>query len=81
LNLHGNGETAPEIASLYYPISPRLALYLPEPSEENDIPFEDMTAAAATYLNQRIAKACHSQVYAKTADPLTMAKDHLYKVT
>jgi hypothetical protein len=74
MNLHGNGETPPEIASLYYPISPRLALYLPEPNEESDIPFEAMTAKAATYLNQRIAKASHSQVYAQTADPLNVVK-------
>lgn len=77
VNLHGDGETPPELVSFYYPISPRRALYLPEPNETNEIPFEDMTAAAASYLNLRIARASHSQVYAQTADALTPLRDHL----
>lgn len=76
-NLHGDGETPPDILSLYYPISPRLALYLGEPDEVTDTPFEAMTAAAATYLNLRIAKVSHSQVYAQTPDPLIEVRDHL----
>jgi hypothetical protein len=76
-NLHGDGETPPEVLSLYYPISSRLALYLGEPDEVIDIPFEAMTARAATYLNLRIAKASHSQVYAQTPDPLIAVRDRL----
>lgn len=79
-NLYGNGETPPEILSLYYPISPRLALYLGEPDEVTDIPFEAMTDRAATCLNIRIAKASHSQVYAQTPDPLIAVRDHIDKV-
>lgn len=79
-NLHGNGETPPETLSLYYPISPLLALYLGEPNEVTDTPFEAMTASAATYLNLMIAKASHRQVYAQTPDPLTAIRDHLHKV-
>ena len=79
-NLHGNGETPPEILSLYYPISPWLALYLGEPDEVTDTPFEAMTARAATCLNLRIAKSSHSQVYAQTPDPLTAVRDHLHGV-
>jgi hypothetical protein len=78
-NLHGDGETPPEILSLYYPISPRLALYLGEPDEVTDTPFEAMTAKAATYLNLRIAKASHSQVYAQTPDLLKAVRDRLDK--
>jgi hypothetical protein len=77
INLHGNGETPPEMASLYYPISPRLALYLGEPNDPSDIPFEAMTASGATYLNLRVAKASHSQVYAQTRDLLPAVRDHL----
>jgi hypothetical protein len=72
VNLHGNRETPPEMASLYYPISPRLALYLGEPDEvPPEIPFEAMTATGASYLNLRIAVASHAQVYARTPDLLT----------
>ena len=61
MNLHGTGEMPPEILSLYYPISPRLAVYLGEPDEVTDIPFEAMTARAATYLNLRVGKVSRSQ--------------------
>jgi hypothetical protein len=71
INLHVNRETPPEMLSLYYPISPRMALYLGEPNDSTDIPFEAMTASGATHLNLRIAKASHSQVYAQTPHPLT----------
>jgi hypothetical protein len=77
INLNGNGETPPEVLSLYYPISPRLALYLGEPDEVIDISYEAMTANAASYLNLRIAKASHSQVYAQTPEPLIAVKDDL----
>jgi hypothetical protein len=74
INLHRDGETPPEMASLYYPIAPRLALYLGEPNDAIDIPFEAMTANGATYFNSRIAEASHSQVYAQTPELLKAVK-------
>jgi Protein of unknown function (DUF4238) len=76
VNLRGNGEAPPESLSIYYPISPRLALYLGEPDEASNVPFEAMTGEVATYLNLRIAKASHSQVYAQTPAPLTVLRGH-----
>ncbi len=59
----------PEALSLYYPISPKLALYLGEPGESRQIA-EPFTAEAAHELNVRMAKASHSQLFAHTQEPL-----------
>nr|WP_295744927.1 DUF4238 domain-containing protein [uncultured Acidocella sp.] len=75
VNLHANGETPPESASLYYPISPRIALYLPEPDKKSDIPLGTLTPDTANFLNLRIAQASHSQVYAQSAESLLAFKD------
>jgi hypothetical protein len=76
-NLLATGESAPEKLSLYYPISPRLALHLGEPDEPIEVPLETMTAPAAAFLNRRIAGASLTQVYAQTADPLILVRDCL----
>ncbi len=77
IHLHGNGETLPEVTSLYYPISPRLALYLGEPGAVSDMPIEAMTPETVAYLNLRMAKASHSQVYAHTLKPLEAVRNCL----
>jgi uncharacterized protein DUF4238 len=77
INLDGDGDMPPETLSVYYPLSPRLALYLGEPDKVSDIPFGTMTPDAAAYLNLRMAKASHSQIYAQTRAPLTALADRL----
>ncbi len=74
--MHGDREDPLQTLSLYFPISPRLALYLGEPGEVTDTPFEAMTARAAGYLNLRMANASHSQVYARTPEPLIAVKEN-----
>jgi hypothetical protein len=70
INLHGDGESPPESLSFYYPLSPRLALYLGEPEESPVRSFDALTADAVLELNLRIARASHSQTYAHAADSL-----------
>ena len=80
VNLHGNGETSPESLSFYYPVSPRLALYLREPAEVAEVPARGMTAEVANNLNLKMARKSHSQVYAHTAAALAVVQSQLGKV-
>jgi hypothetical protein len=64
------GETPPEVLAFYYPISPRLALYLSEPERPADIPASIDGEALVMDLNLRIARASHSQIYAASANVL-----------
>ncbi len=77
INLAGGGDTPPEFLAFYYPLSPRLALYLGEPARTPDVPaFIDATDTVID-LNLRIARASHSQVYAATADVLADIKQRM----
>lgn len=71
INLHGgNGEKPPATLSWYYPISPRLALFLPEVHEEAAFSTATPTAAQVSDLNQRIVAASHRQVFAQERSSL-----------
>jgi uncharacterized protein DUF4238 len=74
LNLHAQGTTPPETASLYYPVSPRLALLLTEVNETPTFTSDGLTSTQATALNMRMLEACHSQVFAETASELLFLK-------
>lgn len=80
INLAGDGETAPESLAFYYPLSPRLALYLGEPGRSPEVPAFIDTADTVIDLNLRIACASHSQVYAATADLLEDMKQRMDRV-
>lgn len=77
INLAGGGETEPEFLAFYYPMSPRLALYLGEPGRPPDVPAFIDTADRVMDLNLRIARASQSQVYAATADVLADMKQRM----
>ena len=77
INLAGGGEIAPEFLAFYYPLCPRLALYLGEPGRPPDVPAFIDTADTVIDLNLRIARASHSQVYAATAEVLADMKQRM----
>jgi hypothetical protein len=67
----GKRGTAPDAMSIYYPLSPELALYLGEPGEAAGIgPPDQVTAEGVGELNIKIAKAAHSQIFAHLEAPL-----------
>ena len=66
INLHGGGEKPPASLSWYYPISPRLALFLTEVDEEPPFSNASLTSAQVSGLNKRIVAASHSQVFAQS---------------
>jgi hypothetical protein len=63
INLHAAPPRPPTKLSLYYPLSPRLALILPEVDEEPPFSTESLTSAQVAALNARIIEASHSQVF------------------
>lgn len=77
INLAGGGVTAPEFLAFYYPLSPRLALYLGEPARLPDVPACIDTAEKVIELNLRIARASHSQVYSATSDVLLDLRERI----
>jgi hypothetical protein len=70
VNLHGDGEKPPETLSFYYPISPHLALLLPEVDEEPIVSTTSLTSAQVSDLNSRMAAASHRQVFAQSRSAL-----------
>lgn len=70
VNLHGDGEKPPETLSWYYPISPRLALLLPEVDEGPAVSTTSLTSAQVSDLNARIVAASHRQVFAQSRHAL-----------
>ena len=77
INLASDGERAPEFLAFYYPVSPRLALYLGETARSPDVaPIIDV-ADAVIDLNLRIARASHSQIFAATADALADIRERM----
>ena len=71
INLHGgDGEKSPATLSWYYPISPRLALFLTEVDEEPAFTTSSLTSAQVSELNAKIVEASHSQVFAQSRESL-----------
>ena len=64
VNLLAAGTTPPEALSVYYPVSPTLALVLGEVDQPPAFVSENLTVADVQYLNDRIYAAHHSQVFA-----------------
>jgi hypothetical protein len=80
VNLHGDGETGPDKLSMYYPISPRLALYLGEPNEATNIARGAMAKEAVMELNLLIAKKSFTQIYAHSGAELERVRNQLTRV-
>ena len=70
INLKGTRPRPPENLSIYYPISPQLALLLADADEEPLFPAEGLTAVQASMLNRRLFEACCKQVFAQSEEPL-----------
>jgi hypothetical protein len=70
VNLHGDGEKPPETLSWYYPISPHLALLLPEVDEEPSVSTTSLTSAQVSDLNARMVAKSHRQVFAQSRSAL-----------
>jgi Protein of unknown function (DUF4238) len=67
INLQGgDGEKSPTALSWYYPISPHLALLLPEVDEEQAVSTTSLTSAQVSDLNARMVAASHRQVFAES---------------
>lgn len=81
INLNADGETEPKSLSFYYPLSPYLALYFAEPEKPQQIPAVIETADTVTHLNIRLARTCHSQVYASTAEGLEAIKERVARIS
>ena len=64
VNLDGGGDDPPDTLSIYYPISPRLALFIGAPGMPQ-LPERGLTDEQAANLNRRIAEGSHLQVYAR----------------
>ncbi len=72
INLKANRPHPPENLSIYYPISPKLALILGDVDEDPLFPGEGLAIEEASTLNKKLFEASYKQVFASTAEPLTM---------
>jgi Protein of unknown function (DUF4238) len=70
IDLKGTRPQPPENLSIYYPISPRLALLLADADEAPLFPAEGLTAAQASLLNRMLFDACYQQVFAQSEESL-----------
>jgi len=70
INLKATQPNPPENLSIYYPISPQLALLLGDVDEEPPFPTNDLTAEQASTLNTRLFAFCYKQVFAQSEKSL-----------
>jgi putative heme iron utilization protein len=70
INLKGTRPRPPENLSIYYPISPQLALLLADVGEEPMFPAQGLTAEQASALNRKVVEASHKQVFAQSRESL-----------
>jgi hypothetical protein len=70
INLKASGRHPPESLSIYYPISPKLALLLGDVDEDPFFNADGVTAAEVLMLNERVFEASYQQVFAQSEDAL-----------
>jgi hypothetical protein len=70
INLKGARPQPAEHLSIFYPISPQLALLLADVDEEPLFPAEGLTAAQASILNAKLFEASYKQVFAQSEEAL-----------
>jgi hypothetical protein len=70
INLKGTRPHLPDKLSIYYPISPKLALLLADVDEEPPFPVEGLTATEASTLNGMVFEASYKQVFAQSEKSL-----------
>lgn len=71
VNLKGRRPHPPERLSIYYPISPQLALLLSDIDEDPLTTTEGLTASQASELNNKLFEASYKQVFALSSESLT----------
>jgi hypothetical protein len=74
INLKANRLYPPESLSIYYPISPQLALLLGDVDEKPMFATEGLTAAQVSTLNGKLFEACYKQVFARSEESLWQIK-------
>jgi hypothetical protein len=70
INLKASRPYPPENLSIYYPLSPQLALLLSDVDEEPPFAAEAITAAHASTLNGKLFEARYNQVFAQSEEAL-----------
>jgi Protein of unknown function (DUF4238) len=71
INLKGRRPHPPKSLSIYYPISPQLALLLADVDEEPLVATEGLTGAQASMLNEKMLRASYKQVFGQSEISLT----------
>jgi hypothetical protein len=71
INLKGARPRPTESLSIYYPISPQLALLLADVDEEPLFATEGLTASQASMLNGKLFDACYKRVFAQSEKSLS----------
>jgi hypothetical protein len=66
INLHGGGSPPVTKFTLYYPLSPTLALFLCEAGETAPYATDSLTSEDISALNVRMLTACHRHVFGQT---------------
>jgi hypothetical protein len=74
INLKGAQPHPPESLSIYYPISPQLALPMADVDEEPLFGTEGLTAAQASMLNEKLFEASYKQVFAQSEGSLRVLR-------
>jgi hypothetical protein len=81
VNLHMRSPQAVTLLSLYYPVSPRLALFLPEVDEPSSFSNNTLTAEQVQGLNRKMAAASHSQVFGDSEQVLRDIRDDAEEIS
>lgn len=71
INLKASSPHPPEKLSIFYPISPQLALILADVDESSLFPEIGLTPEQASELNRMMSEASYQQVFSKEREPLT----------
>ncbi|MGZ3237968.1 MAG: DUF4238 domain-containing protein, partial [Burkholderiaceae bacterium] len=71
INLKATPHLPPENLSIFYPITPQLALVLADVGEPPLFPENGLTSEQASMLNRKVGEASYQQVFAKERDSLT----------
>lgn len=74
INLKVDAFSEPQNLSIYYPISPSLALLLGDVDEQLPFASEKLTAAQALAFNERMLRASYKQLFAQSEESLKVLR-------
>jgi hypothetical protein len=75
INLDGDGHNAPESMTLFYPVSPRLALWIGDSGSADALSPHGINVERVTGLNVRMAGNSFAQVYGRSRASLESIQD------